>query len=44
MPPPQAKPTQPRLTGAMICRRVSNRVLVDALSGMAMRKTGIDEV
>lgn len=43
MPPPHAKPTQPRLAGAMIWSSVSNCVLVDALSGMAMRKTGIEE-
>jgi hypothetical protein len=43
MPPPHEKPTQLSDTGETICKRVSKAVLVDALSGMATRKTGMVE-
>lgn len=42
MPPPQEKPTHASEIGETICRSVSNGALVDALSGTAMRKTGIE--
>jgi hypothetical protein len=42
IPPPHEKPAHPSETGETICRSVSNGVLVVALSGTAMRNTGME--
>jgi hypothetical protein len=44
MRPPQEKPTHPSEVGAVIDNRVSNGALVEAVSGMATRRTGTVEV
>jgi hypothetical protein len=42
IPPPHENPAHPSEMGETICRSVSNGVLVVALSGTAMRKTGME--